>query len=77
MVKIYGKANGCVHCESAKAQLKKNGIDFEFIDVVVDSKRLELIKSLGYRQVPVIEYEGDWFTLKDIDDLIFNLKGIG
>ncbi len=75
MVKIYGKANGCGHCDSAKALLKKNGIEFEFIDVMSDSDGLALIKSLGYRQVPVMEYEGDWFTLKDIDDLIFMLKG--
>lgn len=75
MVKVYGKANGCGNCESAKAQLKKNGIEFEFIDVMSDSEGLALIKSLGYRQVPVMEYEGDWFTLKDIDDLIFMLKG--
>lgn len=75
MVKVYGKANGCGHCDSAKEQLIKNGIEFEFIDVMSDSESLSLIKSLGYRQVPVIEYEGDWFTLKDIDDLIFMLKG--
>ena len=73
MIKLYGKSVGCGNCISAKARLEKYGIEYEFIDITHDSKALELIKSLGYRQVPVIENEGDWYTYKQLDDLIFSL----
>lgn len=73
MIKVYGKSVGCGNCTSAKARLDKYGIDYEFIDVTQNSEALSLIKSLGYRQVPVIENEGDWYTYKQLEDLIISL----
>lgn len=73
MIKIYGKVNGCNNCIVVKEKLEKYGIEYNFIDVTQDEESLNLIKSLGYRQVPVIENEGDWYTLKTLEDLIFSL----
>ena len=73
MIKVYGKSNGCVNCVVAKETLEKYGIEYDFIDVSQDKESLNLIKSLGYRQVPVIENEGDWYTLKTLDDLVISL----
>lgn len=73
MIKVYGKSNGCVKCELAKKMLEDRHIEYEFIDVMVDIEALVYIKSLGYRQVPVIENEGDWYTLETLDDLLFTL----
>lgn len=73
MIKVYGKGNGCANCVIAKERLEKHGIDFKFIDVIENKKALEFIKSLGYRQVPVIEDEGDFYTIKTLDDLIIKL----
>ena len=73
MVKVYGKSNGCTNCTIAKERLEKYGIEYDFIDVSQDKESLNLIKSLGYRQVPVIENEGDWYTLKTLDDLVISL----
>lgn len=73
MIKVYGKGNGCVNCNIAKDILSKYNIEYKFIDVTEDDEALKLIKSLGYRQVPVIENEGDWYTLKTLDDLLFTL----
>lgn len=73
MIKVYGKGNGCVNCTIAKEKLEKHGIEYNFIDVTQDEESLNLIKSLGYRQVPIIENEGDWYTLKTLDDLLFSL----
>lgn len=73
MIKIYGKGNGCVSCNIAKDTLKRYNIEYKFIDITEDNEALKLIKSLGYRQVPVIENEGDWYTLKNLDDLLFTL----
>jgi glutaredoxin-like protein len=73
MIKIYGKRNGCVNCNISKDTLKRYNIEYKFIDITEDNEALKLIKSLGYRQVPVIENEGDWYTLKTLDDLLFTL----
>ena len=73
MIKVYGKGNGCVNCNNAKDILNKHNIKYKFIDVTENDEALKLIKSLGYRQVPVIENEGDWYTLKTLDDLLFTL----
>lgn len=73
MIKVYGKSNGCVNCNIAKDKLNRYNIEYKFIDVIEDDEALKLIKSLGYRQVPVIENEGDWYTLKTLDDLLFTL----
>lgn len=73
MIKVYGKSNGCANCVVAKETLEKYGIEYDFIDVSQDKESLNLIKSLGYRQVPVIENEGDWYTLKTLDDLVISL----
>lgn len=73
LIKIYGKVNGCNNCTVVKEKLEKYGIEYNFIDVTQDEESLNLIKSLGYRQVPVIENEGDWYTLKTLEDLIFSL----
>ena len=74
LIKIYGKASGCSNCVIAKERLEKYGIDFKFIDVIENKQALEFIKSLGYRQVPVIENEGDFYTIKTLDDLIIKLS---
>jgi glutaredoxin-like protein len=73
LIKVYGKGNGCVSCNIAKDTLKRYNIEYKFIDITEDNEALKLIKSLGYRQVPVIENEGDWYTLKNLDDLLFTL----
>ena len=73
MIKIYGKKVGCGNCIIAKDMLDRNNVEYKFIDVTEDEKALEYIKSLGYKQVPIIENEGGWYTLKTLDDLLFTL----
>lgn len=73
MIKVYGKKSGCGNCNIAKDMLDRNNIEYKFIDITEDEKAFELIKSLGYKQVPIIENEGDWYTLKTLDDLLFTL----
>lgn len=73
MIKLYGKKSGCGNCNIAKSMLDRNNIEYSFIDVTENEEELELIKSLGYKQLPVIENEEDWYTLKTLDDLLFTL----
>ena len=73
MIKIYGKASGCSNCVIAKETLERHNIEYKFIDVMEDKGALDFIKSMGYRQVPLIEDEGDFYTLKTLEDLLFKL----
>ena len=73
MIKVYGKSNGCGNCQKAKDMLDKYNVEYKFIDITKDEQSLQLIKSLGYRQVPVIENEGDFYILKTLDNLLFSL----
>ena len=73
MIRVYGKATGCTNCAIAKETLERHNIEYKFIDVMEDKGALDFIKSMGYRQVPVIENEGDWYTLKTLDDLVISL----
>lgn len=74
MIKVYGKSNGCGNCQKAKDMLDKYNVEYKFIDITKDEQLLQLIKSLGYKQVPVIDNEGDLYTLKTLNDLLFNLR---
>ena len=73
MIKVYGKSNGCANCVIAKETLEKHNIEYKFIDVMEDKGALDFIKLMGYRQVPLIEDEGDFYTLKTLEDLLFKL----
>ena len=73
MIKVYGKKSGCGNCNIAKDILDRNNIKYKFIDITEDEQSLEFIRSLGYKQVPIIENEGDWYTLKTLYDLLFKL----
>ena len=73
MIRVYGKSSGCTNCVIAKETLEKHNIEYKFIDVMEDKGALDFIKSMGYRQVPVIDDEGDFYTIKTLDDLIIKL----
>jgi len=62
MVKIYSTPT-CVYCKTLKEYLKKNGIDFEEIDVSKDEKQLQkMIKDSGQMGVPIVDIDGEIIT---------------
>lgn len=44
----------CVQCESTKRYLKKNGVEFQEIDLSEDAASMEYVKSLGHSSAPVV-----------------------
>jgi len=59
MVKIYSTPT-CVYCKTLKGYLKKNGIEFEDIDISKDEQQLQdMIKRSGQMAVPVIDIDGE------------------
>lgn len=62
MIKIYSTPT-CVYCKTLKSYFKKNGIDFEDIDVSKDEKQLQkMIKDSGQMGVPVVDIDGEIIT---------------
>ena len=73
MVKVYSTPT-CVYCKTLKSYLKKNGIEFEDIDVSKDEKQLQkMIKDSGQMGVPVIDIDGEiivGFDKEKVDKLL-------
>lgn len=56
---VYSKP-GCSHCTELKKKLIRMDIGYKEIDVSQDRAAYERVtEDWGYRQVPVIEFEGD------------------
>ncbi len=62
-LKLYG-ADWCPDCRRAKAYLKENNIDFEFIDVDLDKDATALVEKInnGKRIIPTVDLNGKTFT---------------
>tara|TARA_B100000315_G_C14550305_1_gene575422 strand:- start:946 stop:1182 length:237 start_codon:yes stop_codon:yes gene_type:complete len=57
-VKIYSTPS-CSFCHRAKDYLKANNIDFEDVDVSLDTQKAEeMVKASGQMGVPVIDIDG-------------------
>lgn len=53
-VTVYSKPS-CVQCNATYRALRKNGIDYDVVDVTEDQAAYDHVVSLGYQQVPVVE----------------------
>lgn len=58
MVKIYTKYN-CVQCKMSKKLMDSLGIDYEAINVEDEPEYVDRLKSSGFKQLPVIEYDSE------------------
>lgn len=56
MITLYSKPL-CPYCDGAEHYLKKNGFEYQKIDISEDTTALEFIKSKGHRTVPQIYLE--------------------
>lgn len=63
-----------MYCKTLNRYFKKNGIDFEEIDVSKDEKQLQkMIKDSGQMGVPVVDIDGEMvigFDKEKIDKLL-------
>lgn len=59
-VKIYSSED-CAPCQSAKKDLKDEGIDFKEVDIRSD-KGHEEAQEKGVRNIPTVEVNGDRVT---------------
>ena len=75
-IQFYG-ADWCPDCQRAKAYLKENGIDFNFIDVDIDKNATEKVEEInnGKRIIPTLIINEKSFTNPD-NATLANVLGI-
>jgi glutaredoxin-like protein NrdH len=52
-VTVHSKP-ACVQCDATYRALDKHGITYDIVDLTQDPTALELVRTLGYLQAPVV-----------------------
>lgn len=55
-IRVYSKPD-CVQCDTTKRFMDKHDIRFESVDLTEDPISMDMVKELGYTQVPVVYLE--------------------
>ena len=74
-VTVYTKP-ACVQCTATKKALDRAGVDYEIVDITMDSEARDYVMALGYLQAPVVVTDEDhWsgFRPDKIDELASRL----
>jgi len=58
---IYTK-NNCVQCTATKNAMDRQGLAYELINLDSQPDAIDSLKSLGYRQVPVVMADNDHWS---------------
>lgn len=58
---IYTKSQ-CVQCDATKNAMDRSGIDYQLINLDSQPEAIDQLKSLGYRQVPVVMTHNDHWS---------------
>lgn len=58
---IYTKSQ-CVQCDATKNAMDRSGIDYQLINLDTQPEAIDQLKSLGYRQVPVVMTHNDHWS---------------
>jgi glutaredoxin-like protein NrdH len=58
MITVYTKP-ACVQCEATKRMMDKLGIDYNTVDITLDTEAFDMLVSKGYRSAPVVITDND------------------
>ena len=58
MITVYTKP-ACVQCEATKRMMDKLSIDYDTIDITLDTEALDMLISKGYKSAPVVITDND------------------
>jgi glutaredoxin-like protein NrdH len=58
---IYTKDN-CVQCNATKSAMDRQGLTYQLINLDSQPEAIDNLKSLGYRQVPVVMADNDHWS---------------
>ncbi|AKK11765.1 glutaredoxin-like protein NrdH [Corynebacterium uterequi] len=60
-ITVYTKP-ACVQCNATKKALDRAGLDYNLVDVSIDTDARDYIMALGYLQAPVVEVDGEHWS---------------
>ncbi|MFD2839750.1 glutaredoxin-like protein NrdH [Populibacterium corticicola] len=60
-VTVYSKPQ-CVQCDATYRALDKKGIEYTVVDLMQDPEAMELVRSLGHMQAPVVVTEDEHWS---------------
>jgi glutaredoxin-like protein NrdH len=60
-ITVYTKPS-CVQCEATKRSLDKLDLDYETIDVTTDEVVYEMLVEKGFKAMPVVNANGEWWS---------------
>ena len=49
----------CMQCNATKKALDRAGLDYDLVDISVDTQARDYVMALGYLQAPVVEANGE------------------
>ncbi|MBY5524282.1 glutaredoxin-like protein NrdH [Rhizobium leguminosarum] len=52
-ITVYSKP-ACVQCTATYRALDRLGVDYDIVDISRDAEALDRVRSLGYKQAPVV-----------------------
>jgi len=52
-ITVYSKPS-CVQCNATYRALERKGVDFRIVDLSEDQAAFDMVRGLGYMQVPVV-----------------------
>ncbi|TKI05300.1 glutaredoxin-like protein NrdH [Martelella alba] len=58
---IYTKPD-CVQCHATCRALDRKGVAYQCVDLMADGRAWDHVRSLGYRQAPVVETADDHWS---------------
>lgn len=54
---VYSGAK-CAQCSLTYKELERQGFDYDVVDITGDETKLDYLRDLGFRQLPVVMVEG-------------------
>ncbi|QPK78849.1 glutaredoxin-like protein NrdH [Corynebacterium lizhenjunii] len=60
-ITVYTKP-ACVQCEATKKALDRAGLDYDLVDLSMDSEARDYVMALGYISAPVVEVNGEHWS---------------
>ncbi len=65
---VYSKPN-CPQCVLTKNELERLNIEFDVIDVSTDTDAVSHLKQMGFRALPVVKANGEYWSGHKSDKL--------
>lgn len=60
-ITVYTKP-ACMQCTATKKALDRAGLEYELVDITMDSQALDYVMALGYTAAPIVVADGEHWS---------------